>query len=119
MRTASARAKPASTITSPSRSSPSCWSRSSRRYAPNTRPRDHLPYFLHSMKIQNPANGEVIADVPADANADVRRKYQRARAAQPAWAARSVKKRLAAIAAFRERVVAMHDTLAKTLTSEV
>jgi acyl-CoA reductase-like NAD-dependent aldehyde dehydrogenase len=71
------------------------------------------------MKIQNPANGEVIADVPADANADVRRKYQRARAAQPAWAARSVKKRLAAIAAFRERVVAMHDTLAKTLTSEV
>ena len=71
------------------------------------------------MKIHNPATGEVIADVPADANAAVRKKYQRARNAQPAWAARSVKKRLATIAAFRERIVAMHETLARTLTSEV
>ena len=71
------------------------------------------------MKIHNPATGAVLADVPADANAQVRVKYQRARAAQPAWAARSVKKRLATIAAFRERVVAMQETLARTLTSEV
>lgn len=71
------------------------------------------------MKIHNPATGEVLADVQADANAAVRKKYKRARAAQPDWATRSLKKRLATIAAFRARVVAMHETLARTLTSEV
>jgi len=74
---------------------------------------------VNPMKIHNPANGELLADVQADTNAAVRKKYKRARAAQPAWAARSVKKRLATIAAFRERVVATHETLARTLTSEV
>ena len=71
------------------------------------------------MKIHNPATGALLADVRADTNADVRRKYRLARAAQPAWARRSIKKRLSTIAAFRERVVAMHETLATTLTSEV
>jgi acyl-CoA reductase-like NAD-dependent aldehyde dehydrogenase len=71
------------------------------------------------MKIHNPATGEVLASIAAEDNAAVRRKYRRARAAQPAWAHRSVKKRLATIAAFRERVVAMQDTLARTLTDEV
>ena len=41
------------------------------------------------MKIHNPATGEVLADVEADTNAAVRKKYKRARAAQPDWAARS------------------------------
>ena len=49
----------------------------------------------------------------------MRAKYERARAAQPAWAATPMKKRLAAIAAFRERITAMHETLARTLTQEV
>jgi acyl-CoA reductase-like NAD-dependent aldehyde dehydrogenase len=71
------------------------------------------------MKIHNPATGAVIREVEIDRNAAVRNKYRRARAAQPDWAARSVKKRLATIAAFRERVVSMHETLARTLTSEV
>ena len=71
------------------------------------------------MKIHNPATGEVIATLAAEDNASVRRKYRRARAAQPAWADLSVKKRLATMAAFRERVVAMQDTLASTLTDEV
>jgi len=71
------------------------------------------------MKIHNPATGSVIADVPPDGNADVRRKYHRARAAQPVWAGLPVKKRLSAIQAFRERIVAMHETLARTLTEEV
>ncbi len=71
------------------------------------------------MKIQNPATGAVITEVETDRHAAVRRKYQRARAAQPAWAALSIKKRLATIAAFRALVVERHDALARTLTEEV
>jgi acyl-CoA reductase-like NAD-dependent aldehyde dehydrogenase len=71
------------------------------------------------MKIHNPATGTVIADVDADGSAAVRKKLLRARAAQPAWAATPIKKRIATIAAFRERIVALHETLARTLTEEV
>jgi len=71
------------------------------------------------MKITNPATGEVIADVAADTSAAVRRKYATARAGQAAWARKPIRKRLASIAAFRERIVAMHETLARTLTQEV
>jgi acyl-CoA reductase-like NAD-dependent aldehyde dehydrogenase len=71
------------------------------------------------MKIINPATGDRIADVPVDNAAAVRRKYDAARAAQPRWAATPMKKRLAAIAAFRARIEAMHETLARTLTHEV
>ena len=68
------------------------------------------------MKITNPATGMVIADVAADNAAAVRRKYDAARAGQSRWAKVPIKKRLAAIAKFRERIVAMHETLARTLT---
>ena len=71
------------------------------------------------MKILNPANGAVITEVAEDGPAAVRTKYERARAAQPAWAAAPLRKRLAVIAAFRERIVAMQETLARTLTQEV
>ena len=71
------------------------------------------------MRIHNPANGATLADVEADGSAAVRRKYLRARAAQPAWAALPIRKRLATIAAFRERIVALQETLARTLTEEV
>jgi len=71
------------------------------------------------MKILNPANGAVITEVAEDGPAAVRTKYERARAALPAWAATPLRRRLAAIAAFRERIVAMQETLARTLTQEV
>jgi acyl-CoA reductase-like NAD-dependent aldehyde dehydrogenase len=71
------------------------------------------------MKIRNPADGALIADVATDTAASVRRKVERARAAQPAWAAQGITRRLAAIARFRERIVALHETLARTLTREV
>ena len=71
------------------------------------------------MKILNPANGAAIADVAADRGADVRGKYEAARAGQAKWAQVPIKKRLATIAAFRERIVALHETLARTLTREV
>jgi acyl-CoA reductase-like NAD-dependent aldehyde dehydrogenase len=71
------------------------------------------------MKIFNPATNAVIADMQDDGPAAVRRKYLRARAAQPAWAATPIETRLGAIAGFRERVVAERETLARTLTQEV
>ena len=71
------------------------------------------------MKIVNPATGAVIADVASDSAAAVREKYRMARAGQPAWARLPLRKRLAVIAGFRDRIVAMHETLARTLTEEV
>ncbi len=71
------------------------------------------------MKIVNPADGTVITEVTADNATAVRRKYELARNAQPKWARTPLRARLAAIAAFRERIVAMHETLARTLTHEV
>ena len=71
------------------------------------------------MKITNPATGEPIAEIEEDRSTAVRRKYDRARAAQADWAALTLKKRLETIRAFRERVVAMQETLARTLTLEV
>ena len=71
------------------------------------------------MKIVNPATGASLADVPADSRSAVRRKYDEARAGQARWAAVPLKQRIAAIARFRDRIVAMHETLARTLTHEV
>jgi acyl-CoA reductase-like NAD-dependent aldehyde dehydrogenase len=71
------------------------------------------------VKILNPATAAVIAEVEEDAAATVKSKYLRARAAQPAWAATPIKQRLDVIRAFRERISAMRETLARTLTQEV
>ncbi|MEO8506819.1 MAG: aldehyde dehydrogenase family protein [Betaproteobacteria bacterium] len=71
------------------------------------------------MKITNPATGTVLIDVVADNAKAVRAKYDRARAAQPKWAATPVRKRLAAIAKFREMLVDRLSELARTLSLEV
>jgi acyl-CoA reductase-like NAD-dependent aldehyde dehydrogenase len=71
------------------------------------------------LTITNPATGAILAEVPADDAASVAAKAARARAAQPAWAARPLAERKAAMARFREQIVAQLETLAKTLTSEV
>ena len=71
------------------------------------------------MKITNPATGSVIAEVAADNAGAVRRKYEAARAGQQRWADIPIRKRLEAIAGFRERVVATQEKLARTLTQEV
>jgi acyl-CoA reductase-like NAD-dependent aldehyde dehydrogenase len=71
------------------------------------------------LRITNPATGEPIAEVPADDAASVAAKAARARAAQPAWAARPLAERKAVIVAFRAALVAELETLAATLTAEV
>jgi acyl-CoA reductase-like NAD-dependent aldehyde dehydrogenase len=72
-----------------------------------------------ALTITNPATGAVILRVAADGAREVAAHYQRAREAQPRWAATPIRKRLAAIARFRELVVERTDTLAHTLTQEV
>ncbi|MEJ7670129.1 MAG: aldehyde dehydrogenase family protein [Casimicrobiaceae bacterium] len=71
------------------------------------------------MKIVNPASGAVFAEVHADNEKAVRAKYERAQAAQPKWAATPIRKRLAAIRAFRAELLARQSELAKALTLEV
>ncbi|HEX8010927.1 MAG TPA: aldehyde dehydrogenase family protein [Casimicrobiaceae bacterium] len=71
------------------------------------------------MQILNPATGAAIAEIPEDGVFAVRKKYERARAAQPGWAATPIRKRVDAIRAFRDGISARHETLARTLTSEV
>jgi len=69
--------------------------------------------------IVNPATGSVILRIAADGPREVAQRYAAARAAQPRWAATPLARRLAAIARFREQVVARAETLAHTLTQEV
>ncbi len=71
------------------------------------------------MKIVNPATGAMLADLVADNSAAVRAKYDRARAAQPRWAAVPMRKRLAMLARFRDLLVERAPELARTLTQEV
>jgi len=71
------------------------------------------------MKITNPATGAVLVDVVPDNAKSVRAKYERARRAQPKWAATPIRKRLAAIRRFRELVVERMPDLARTLSLEV
>ena len=74
---------------------------------------------MKKLKVTNPANGETIATLAADDAKAVRAKYERARAAQPKWAAVPLRRKLDAIARFRELVVAEAEALAQVLTSEV
>jgi acyl-CoA reductase-like NAD-dependent aldehyde dehydrogenase len=72
-----------------------------------------------SLEVANPATGARVATLETDDAASVAAKCARARAAQPAWTARPLEDRLAAIRRFRERVVAETEPLARILTSEV
>jgi acyl-CoA reductase-like NAD-dependent aldehyde dehydrogenase len=72
-----------------------------------------------TLPITNPATGALILRIAADGPREVAARYAAARAAQPRWAATPLRKRLAAIAKFRELVVARTEALAQTLTQEV
>jgi len=73
---------------------------------------------MSTLAIHNPADGERIAAVAADDASSVADKATRARAAQPAWAARPLAERKACIERFREGVVRDLESLAVTMTRE-
>jgi acyl-CoA reductase-like NAD-dependent aldehyde dehydrogenase len=71
------------------------------------------------LKILNPADHSLIARVPVDTAATVRKKFRQARAAQPAWALTPLTRRIDAVLRFREQLVARCEELARILTREV
>jgi acyl-CoA reductase-like NAD-dependent aldehyde dehydrogenase len=73
---------------------------------------------MTELAIHNPATGALINSVPADHAQSVAAKAQRARAAQPAWAAVALAERKACIVRFRAAIVAQLDALAATMTAE-
>ena len=74
---------------------------------------------MAALKVVNPATGKTLASLPADDAKSVKAKVERARRAQAKWAKVALRKRLAAIAAFREKVIAETDSLARVLTGEM
>jgi acyl-CoA reductase-like NAD-dependent aldehyde dehydrogenase len=72
-----------------------------------------------TLRITNPADGSLLAELAADDAASVRKKAERARKAQPAWQALPLAKRAISIARFRLAVATDLETLALTLTQEV
>ncbi|MDF2466536.1 MAG: aldehyde dehydrogenase [Ramlibacter sp.] len=73
---------------------------------------------MTTLAIHNPANGEKIADVPADDTASVAAKAARAHAAQAGWAAKPLAERKDCIARFRDGVVRDLEKLAVVMTRE-
>ena len=74
---------------------------------------------MNQLSIHNPASGALIERIAADDAASVAAKAARARAAQPAWAARPMRERADCIVRFRAAVVAELDGLAAILSAEV
>jgi len=73
----------------------------------------------HSLEVRNPATGEVIRSVAITEPGEVDQKVVRARAAQPAWAARPYSERAAALQKFRDLLEQELEECAQLTTSEV
>ncbi|MET8076152.1 aldehyde dehydrogenase family protein [Streptomyces sp. NPDC005303] len=71
------------------------------------------------IEVVNPADGQVIAQVPAGAAEDVDLAVRAARAALPAWAATAPAERAARLAALRDVLAARSDEIAETVTAEL
>ncbi len=74
---------------------------------------------MTTLTITNPADGAMLAELPCDDAASVAAKAARARATQPAWAARQLGERQTCIGRFRAGVEGELEALARTLTQEV
>jgi acyl-CoA reductase-like NAD-dependent aldehyde dehydrogenase len=72
-----------------------------------------------SVRVVNPATGEVVQEVAEDGAPEVARKYARARAGQKGWAATPLPERKAAMGRFAGLVKERGERLAQVLTQEV
>jgi acyl-CoA reductase-like NAD-dependent aldehyde dehydrogenase/uncharacterized protein YceH (UPF0502 family) len=72
-----------------------------------------------SLEVHNPATGELIRSVAVTDEREVERKVERARRAQPAWAARTYDERAALVRAFRDRLDAETEECAQITTREM
>ncbi|MDB5779249.1 MAG: aldehyde dehydrogenase, partial [Polaromonas sp.] len=73
---------------------------------------------MKRLAVHNPANGELITELPADDAASIATKAGRARAAQPAWAALPLDDRKSCIDRFRTGIMAELEPLAAIMTQE-
>jgi acyl-CoA reductase-like NAD-dependent aldehyde dehydrogenase len=71
------------------------------------------------MRVVNPANQEVITELPEDDASSISLKVQQARAAQPAWQKISLDARLECIQRFKASLHEQRERLASVLSSEV
>jgi acyl-CoA reductase-like NAD-dependent aldehyde dehydrogenase len=71
------------------------------------------------LTVINPANGRVIAELPEDTAESVTAAYERARGAQPLWAAKPLANRIEVMRRFRGELARHVERLAAVLTSEV
>jgi acyl-CoA reductase-like NAD-dependent aldehyde dehydrogenase len=71
------------------------------------------------MKVLNPANGRVVAELATDDAASIADKMDAARAAQGSWFAKPLDHRLEVLRGFGEALEARADALAQTLTMEM
>jgi succinate-semialdehyde dehydrogenase/glutarate-semialdehyde dehydrogenase len=67
---------------------------------------------------RNPATGEVLGEVPETAPAEVKQAVARARAAQKAWGALSVRERADRVGRFRDLIVRRAEELCELLVKE-
>ncbi|MCL4744076.1 MAG: aldehyde dehydrogenase family protein [Burkholderiaceae bacterium] len=74
---------------------------------------------MSTLRIDDPATGETIAELPADDAMSIAAKVRKARAAQAKWAGTPLERRIAAIERFRSMLLAEQESLALTLTREV
>jgi aldehyde dehydrogenase (NAD+) len=72
-----------------------------------------------TIAVVNPADEQVIAEVPAGGAEDVDAAVRAARAALPGWAATAPAGRAARIAALRDVLLARKDEIAETVTAEL
>jgi malonate-semialdehyde dehydrogenase (acetylating)/methylmalonate-semialdehyde dehydrogenase len=72
-----------------------------------------------ALDVTNPATGEVLARVPLSGAADLDAAVRAAREALPAWRAVSTIARARKLFDLRERLVARHEDLARTVTVEM
>jgi acyl-CoA reductase-like NAD-dependent aldehyde dehydrogenase len=73
----------------------------------------------HSLEVRNPATGEIVRSVAITEAGEVEQKVARARAAQPAWAARPYSERAAALQAFRDLLEQESEECAQITTGEM
>ena len=72
-----------------------------------------------TLKIYNPATGEVLKELQEDSREAIQQKFEKAKTSQKAWANVPLKKRIEATAAFDKLLESNISTLALTLTREV
>jgi aldehyde dehydrogenase (NAD+) len=72
-----------------------------------------------TIEVVNPADEQVIAQVPAGSAEDVDAAVRAARAAFPAWAATTPAERAARLAALRDALAVRKDEIAATVTAEL